>query len=164
MLPNQPIHFHIGREQYAVISFERSQPVIQGSNATITIWDPKLGPQGIFSFSQIWIAGARRTQTIKAGWQDQKTGNWWLYLWGNPIGYWPKSIYNKGPLATSGADTILWGGEIAGYGSDRDTSGKPTALTQNQLNVYASVPNCYKYEFKQLNSSLYFFYGGPGCN
>ncbi|GAB4843145.1 hypothetical protein Ancab_013120 [Ancistrocladus abbreviatus] len=128
--------------------------------------------------------------------EDQKTGNWWLYLWGAPIGYWPKSmsIYNRGPLATSGDDTILWGGEIASYGLDRgyhsktqmgsghfpsegyrnasyvrdlvytDTSGKPTALAQNQLNGYASVPNCYKCEFEQLNSSLYFFYGGPGCN
>ncbi|GAB4842390.1 hypothetical protein Ancab_012361, partial [Ancistrocladus abbreviatus] len=192
----------------------------EGSNATITIWDPKLGPQGVFSLSHIWIAGARRTQTIEAGWQPDgyRTGCYdltcpgWVLVSQNyspgmtlqPSTYGgnqselpmkiERSIYNRGPLATSGADTILWGGEIAGYGSDwgypsktqmgsghfpsegyrnasyvrdlvyTDTSGKPTTLAQNQLNGYASVPNCYKYEFEQLNSSLYFFYGGAGCN
>ncbi|GAB4850436.1 hypothetical protein Ancab_029740, partial [Ancistrocladus abbreviatus] len=42
---------------------------------------------------------------------EQSTGNWWLYLWSTPIGYWPQSIFNGG-LLTNGADTLSWGGEI----------------------------------------------------
>lgn len=40
-------------------------------------------------------------------------GNWWLFLNGNPIGYYPGAQYNKGPLATS-ADSIDYGGETVG--------------------------------------------------
>ncbi|GAB4824842.1 hypothetical protein Ancab_007711, partial [Ancistrocladus abbreviatus] len=57
--------------------------------------------------------------------RDQSTGNWWLYLGGTPIGYWPPSIYNGGAL-TYGADTISWGGEIY----DSSGSGGFNTLTQ----------------------------------
>ncbi|GAB4842388.1 hypothetical protein Ancab_012359, partial [Ancistrocladus abbreviatus] len=126
--------------------------------------------------------------------RDQRTGNWWLYLWGTPIGYWPPSIYKGGLLATSGSDTLSWGGEIydssgsngfhtltqmgsghfpregytkASYVRDlfyTDSSRNSYAATQNQLLGLAPAPNCYNYQFQQRSSELYFFYGGPGCN
>ncbi|GAB4850362.1 hypothetical protein Ancab_029664 [Ancistrocladus abbreviatus] len=126
--------------------------------------------------------------------RDQSTGNWWLYLWGTPIGYWPPSIYNGGVL-TSGADTLSWGGEILdSSGSDGfhtmtqmgsghfpsegntkasyvrnivyiDDSGNENGISQNQLYPTAPAPNCYSYQFQQDNSNqVYFFYGGPGCS
>ncbi|GAB4824839.1 hypothetical protein Ancab_007708 [Ancistrocladus abbreviatus] len=126
--------------------------------------------------------------------RDQSTGNWWLYLWGTPIGYWPPSIYNGGAL-TYGADTISWGGEIydssgsggfntltqmgsghfategytfASYVRDivyTDPNGTPYAISQDQLDPLAPAPNCYNYQFEQDSSGqVYFFYGGPGCS
>ncbi|GAB4824837.1 hypothetical protein Ancab_007706, partial [Ancistrocladus abbreviatus] len=113
--------------------------------------------------------------------RDRSTGNWWLYLWGTPIGYWPPSIYNGGAL-TYGADTIQWGGEIydssgsggfntltqmgsghfATEGYTRasyvrniaytDPNGTPYAISQNQLYPQAPAPKCYNYQFQQGRS------------
>ncbi|GAB4860708.1 hypothetical protein Ancab_035871 [Ancistrocladus abbreviatus] len=125
--------------------------------------------------------------------RDRSTGNWWLYLWGTPIGYWPPSIYNGGPL-TYGADSLSWGGEIvdtSGSGGFHtltqmgsghfpiegytrasyvrnivyiDPNGNAYAPSVNQLLGLAPAPNCYNYQFQQDSSGqVYFFYGGPGC-
>ncbi|GAB4846362.1 hypothetical protein Ancab_025368 [Ancistrocladus abbreviatus] len=125
--------------------------------------------------------------------RDQSTGNWWLYLWGTPIGYWPPSIFNGG-LLTYGADTLLWGGEIfdssgtggfhtltqmgSGHFSNKGykkacyvrnivytgPDGNVYAPTQSQLSASAPAWNCYDYQFQDSYGELYFYHGGPGCN
>ncbi|GAB4854093.1 hypothetical protein Ancab_022675, partial [Ancistrocladus abbreviatus] len=57
--------------------------------------------------------------------ERDSTGNWWLCLWGTPIGYWPSDIYNEGAL-TYGADRLSWGGEIY----DSSGTGGFATLTQ----------------------------------
>ncbi|GAB4824834.1 hypothetical protein Ancab_007704 [Ancistrocladus abbreviatus] len=125
--------------------------------------------------------------------RDQSTGNWWLYLWGTPIGYWPPSIYKGGAL-TNGSATISWGGEIydssgsEGFNTStqmgsghfategyrrasyvRDIvytahNGTSYAIPQDKLDPVASAPNCYDYQFQQgCAGQVYFYYGGPGC-
>ncbi|CAM6104012.1 unnamed protein product [Calypogeia fissa] len=43
--------------------------------------------------------------------KDRRTGDWWLQLNGDNMGYWPKSLF--GPGAFSDLNTIIhWGGEI----------------------------------------------------
>ncbi|XP_010467932.1 PREDICTED: uncharacterized protein LOC104747921 [Camelina sativa] len=43
--------------------------------------------------------------------QDHITGNWWFLLKGNPIGYWPRSLFNGEGIA-NGASRVFWGGEV----------------------------------------------------
>ncbi|GAB4842378.1 hypothetical protein Ancab_012348, partial [Ancistrocladus abbreviatus] len=71
--------------------------------------------------------------------RDQGSGNWWLYLWGTPIGYWLPSIYNGGPLATTGLDTLSWGGEIY------DSSGNNGFHTSTQMGSGHFLSEGYSY-------------------
>ncbi|GAB4850405.1 hypothetical protein Ancab_029709 [Ancistrocladus abbreviatus] len=125
--------------------------------------------------------------------RDRRTGNWWLYLWGTPIGYWPPSLFKGGPLAY-GADTLSWGGEILdasgsnGFhtltqmGSSHfsregytrasyvrniiytDPNGYAYSISEDRLDGQAPAPNCYNYWFQRgISGQVYFFHGGPGC-
>ncbi|GAB2225661.1 hypothetical protein Droror1_Dr00006463 [Drosera rotundifolia] len=124
--------------------------------------------------------------------KDQQSGNYWLYIYGTAIGYWPSSIFNS---LQQGADTVEWGGEIydssgsdgfhtltqmgsgyfpsQGYGIASyvrnltyiDSSYNVVPVSRSSLQAYAPAPNCYNYQFEQSpDGSLSFFYGGPGCN
>ncbi|MER7765641.1 neprosin family prolyl endopeptidase [Kitasatospora sp. NPDC096140] len=111
-------------------------------------------------------------------------GNWWLYLGGVPVGYYPASLFGGGPLAT-GAGRIICGGEVynvAGWppmGSGafaaggwqyaayhRDVQYVATNNTPQyaKLTAYQPAPNCYT---SLVNSGPtpwyeYVFFGGPG--
>nr|BAW35438.1 C-terminal peptidase [Nepenthes alata] len=199
--------------QYAVIHYFTQSQTIQGAQATIDIWDPSLAhPQGDFSLSQIWYIAesGSNLNTAEAGWQvypartgdsqprlfvywtDSSTGNFWLYVEGTAIGYWPNSIYN---ILQAGSNRVDWGGEIldssgsngfhtltqmgsgyfpsAGYGLSsyirdlfytEDTQNW-VAVVANALQGTAPAPNCYNYALENAqNGALWLFYGGPGCN
>lgn len=98
-------------------------------------------------------------------------GKWWLYFNGtaasNAIGYYPDSIFNKGPL-TSGATAIKFGGEVCsdsgvfppmgsgakpiangGYGTVAYQRGisyytAKGAVTDVNLTNHQDSPNCYQ--------------------
>jgi len=111
-------------------------------------------------------------------------GNWWIFLDGSPVGYYPAGQYQNGPLA-SGATDIDFGGETVGNGSypsmgsgqfaDRGfklaayqrsicyldaATGK---LVQANLNASQEWPGSYTIKVgTSADWGEYFYFGGPG--
>ncbi|KAK9144508.1 hypothetical protein Sjap_004411 [Stephania japonica] len=48
-------------------------------------------------------------------WGDKGTGNWWLYVGDDPVGYWPKGLV---PALDDGASNVMWGGRTSGPASE----------------------------------------------
>lgn len=110
-------------------------------------------------------------------------GNWWLYLNGTAIGYYPTSIYNHGQLATY-ATEIDYGGEVVGttswppMGSGQwANQAWPRAAFQRNIYYYPNTggsawsnlnaaqpsPGCYSLTLGNVsNWGKYFYFGGPG--
>jgi len=112
-------------------------------------------------------------------------GNWWFYLNNQPVGYYPGSIYQGGPLSVGNATEIDFGGETVGngtwppMGSGAFASGgfgqaayqraiqyfPPAGGVANaSLSMQQPSPLCYTI---QVSSSAdawgtYFFFGGTG--
>ncbi|KAM7253758.1 hypothetical protein ACFE04_031440 [Oxalis oulophora] len=122
--------------------------------------------------------------------KDKKTGNWWLQLQDQVLGYWPKHLFK---ILSENANRVTWGGEILNHrrvgrqtgthmGSGRFPSegyGKAAYFSTlgyvDDLNVmrtpgnflipYASRPQCYDVHVVNKISpqfGKYFYYGGPG--
>jgi hypothetical protein len=113
-------------------------------------------------------------------------GNWWLYLQGQAVGYYPGSIYRGGQL-THNATLIEYGGETVGstlwppMGSGRFASGgwQHAAYQRNvfyfntasstqwaHLTAAQPSPTCYTvagpYWSTTSGWGAYFYLGGPG--
>ena len=120
-------------------------------------------------------------------------GNWWLFLKGpgayEAVGYYPASLYNDGPMATS-AEEIIYGGETAGTTSMPEMGsgafaeqGWQRAAFQNtifyipldendgtgiwaELDELESAPDCYTVDVTLADRGgswgTYMFFGGPG--
>nr|GMD13328.1 uncharacterized protein LOC107814626 [Ipomoea batatas] len=162
-----------------------------GAKASINVWAPVVANQYEFSLSQIWIISGSfgdDLNTIEAGWQDPKHGNWWLEFGsGVLVGYWPSFLFTH--LRTS-ASMMQFGGEVVNSmpsGSHTSTQmgsghfagegfGKASYFRNLQLvdwdnsliplsnlQVLADHPNCYDI---QAGSNRvwgnFFYYGGPG--
>ena len=113
-------------------------------------------------------------------------GEWWFYLGGQPVGYYPAEIYDGGAL-TNGAGLIQAGGEtvpnasfppmgsgafpdsgfgLAAYQSDIRYSRLSGGLLIANLDPFQSSPACYTVAIA-TNSGVadwntYLFFGGPG--
>ncbi|KAG2295978.1 uncharacterized protein LOC106386567 [Brassica napus] len=121
----------------------------------------------------------------------KSSGNWWLMIGEEYVGYWPGNIFTSlGDRAT----TVQWGGEIVNQRTDgRHTNtdmgsghfadewykkasyfrkletvdGANTLREPQGLYPYASNGNCYNIKAGGTGSSYWghhFFYGGPGRN
>jgi hypothetical protein len=117
-------------------------------------------------------------------------GNWWLFVQGTALGYYPGSVYNGGPMA-SNASLSEFGGETYTDGSNWPQMGSgqfsgagwQQAAFQNDifyisdtsgdgiyssLNPVATNPGCYTINYTPASSGgswgTYFYYGGPGGN
>jgi hypothetical protein len=112
-------------------------------------------------------------------------GNWWMYLGGTAVGYYPASLWANTGLAR-GATTIDYGGETTGdgnypaMGSGRFAAAGAKQAAYQQLVEYfdtgnkrriASLspdqrtPRCYTINLRNNSptaSKTYFYYGGPG--
>jgi hypothetical protein len=113
-------------------------------------------------------------------------GNWWLYLQGHAVGYYPGSIYRGGQL-TRNATMIEYGGETVGstvwpaMGSGHFASAgwqyaafqsnifyiDTTSTTQwTRLTVSTPSPTCYTVAGPSWSTTsgwgVYFYFGGPG--
>ena len=113
-------------------------------------------------------------------------GAWWLYLAGNPVGYYPLALFQGGQLA-SNATWFQFGGETTGaanwppMGSGAFASAGQTyaAYQRNiwyydvggsphvaQLLAYTTSPGCFTVDLVNksglANWNTYFFFGGPG--
>ncbi|WCJ39643.1 hypothetical protein M5689_020615 [Euphorbia peplus] len=122
--------------------------------------------------------------------KDKSSGNWWLTLGKEEIGYWPSSIFTS--LAES-SRLIEWGGEIinarqngkhtstqmgSGHFSTEgfrkaayvanlgyiDNSGAMITPDPNKLLQVVTSPACYDFKFgpRGTQLGLHFYYGGPG--
>lgn len=115
-------------------------------------------------------------------------GNWWLYVGGVAIGFWPASIYGNGPM-TNGAAEVMFGGETDGN-SDYPPMGSgalPPAgyahaayhrnisyfdpsnnVVPAQLIAITPAPRGYGIDIGQPAAASgaawgsYFYFGGPG--
>ncbi|KAK1264620.1 hypothetical protein QJS04_geneDACA010448 [Acorus gramineus] len=126
--------------------------------------------------------------------KEQDTGNWWLQVQGNPLGYWPSSLV---PGIANGAERLQYGGEIFDKGQTLGDGGQHTTtemgsghfpdegekkasvftniqvvdlaqyayISPKQVKPFVMRPGCYDVSVKRSdNWGLYFFYGGPGRN
>ncbi|WZZ25449.1 hypothetical protein YC2023_008850 [Brassica napus] len=122
--------------------------------------------------------------------QDSKTGDWWLVVFDENVGYWPKSLFTEDGLV-HGASLISYGGEVyspvkeksphmgsghfpiegylrAAYVNGIEVAdeidGKLSKPPISTVNPLSTTPNCYKAETKSDSKVPYdaIFYGGPG--
>jgi hypothetical protein len=124
--------------------------------------------------------------------RDPATGNWWLWWFDTPVGYWPNGLFDAAGLANQ-ADTVDFGGEIVntwpgGRHTDTDmgsgnwpSSGWRWAAYQCNIqyvdtNYFYADPtlsasrtnaNCYDIALTDDSGGSwgdYFYFGGPGRN
>jgi hypothetical protein len=114
-------------------------------------------------------------------------GAWWFYFDGQPVGYYPLTWFNNGPM-TSGAKRIKFGGEVGSdillwppMGSGQHAAaghGKAAYHRAAFVNpasgggIYATLAEagsvtgtCYSVEITNNSASdwgTYLFFGGPG--
>ncbi|XP_047324686.1 uncharacterized protein LOC124928196 [Impatiens glandulifera] len=123
--------------------------------------------------------------------KDSETGNWWLQVDDEFIGYWPRIIFNA---LNSTVDKILWGGEV--YYKDHSGEHTTTEMGNGQFPVNGTrashvrnlqvmkrlhkwsspdwsltqtvtKPKCYDLRIpsflkRKSDWGVYFYYGGPG--
>jgi hypothetical protein len=107
-------------------------------------------------------------------------GNWWLYLEGQPVGYYPTAIFQGGTM-TQRAEQFDLGGETYGsilwpaMGSGAFAASGQAAYHRSfyyldlsggmqypAFSAYAPTPACYTALVTPPSSGGYFFFGGPG--
>lgn len=143
-------------------------------------WSVKGGSQ--YSFRMTWF-------------KDGTNGHWWLWMentssgTGKWVGYYPKTLYGSGQLA-SYAQSIDFGGEVTaasatahsgqmGSGSYASAGWQQAAYQRkifysdlSKVSRWASLsasstPGCYTTTLLSSSSAdwgQYFYFGGPGCN
>ncbi|KAL0862159.1 hypothetical protein Bca101_041277 [Brassica carinata] len=194
--------------QYAIMS--AMNETFYGTEVVLNLWKPYVQVPDEFSLAQTWIVSGSGSSlnTIEAGWQvypelyddynprffvywtDRETGNWWLSLFNDIIGYWPGSLFTS---LGDGATIVQWGGEIvnletggkhtstdmgSGHFADEGfekasyvrnlkiVDGTNTLREPKSLYYFADKHNCYNVKTGNLGTSggISFFYGGPGRN
>lgn len=122
--------------------------------------------------------------------RSPSTGSWWLFYRGAgdwiPVGYYPKSLFGDGKLATQ-AEKVAFGGEDTGEPSAKQMGSGATADThfskaafQNTVfyidtqvvSQWANLskeepdPKCYTAEINNIFGAwgTYLYFGGPSCN
>lgn len=122
--------------------------------------------------------------------QDGSTGDWWLVVYDENVGYWPNSLFTKSGLG-HGAGLVSYGGEVyspvneksPGMGSGHfPAEGYTKAAYVNGFEVvcnndsifsepsfpvmmFANTPKCYRVMPGRGQLRVWFdslFYGGPG--
>ncbi|GKD77892.1 putative neprosin, partial [Tanacetum coccineum] len=121
-------------------------------------------------------------------WKDPRTGNWWLSMGDNLMGYWPSSLF---PDLFNNATEIHYGGEVInnigrvhtstqmGSGHFPEEGFKKAAFVRNlevvssenriypvsDLELVEEASNCYNVKSGFRNNwGNYIFFGGPGNN
>lgn len=119
--------------------------------------------------------------------QDGNTGDWWLVVYDENVGYWPNSLFTKAGLG-HGASLVAYGGEVFSPVNEKSPSmgsghfpseGYSKAAYVNNFKVvkgsivskppfpvklFSSTPNCYKASLVRKRKAWYnaIFFGGPG--
>ncbi|XP_026430584.1 uncharacterized protein LOC113327636 isoform X2 [Papaver somniferum] len=124
--------------------------------------------------------------------KDQSSGHWWVQLQGEPVGYYPSSLFTE---LSKKATAVQWGGEIVntkskgrhtttqmGSGHFPSEGGLKTSsyfnwvqiVDENNMSVdpkyfevYSTNPECYDLKIDDNHhdtNGFGFYYGGPGYN
>ncbi|CAN6986991.1 unnamed protein product [Brassica rapa subsp. trilocularis] len=119
--------------------------------------------------------------------KDGNTGDWWLVVYDENVGYWPNSLFTKAGLG-HGASLVAYGGEVYSPVKEKSPSmgsghfpseGYSKAAYVNNFEVvegsvatkplfpvtlFSSTPNCYKASLTGKKKVWYnaIFFGGPG--
>ncbi|KAG5549685.1 hypothetical protein RHGRI_014850 [Rhododendron griersonianum] len=176
------------------IAYTGASQEVYGAKATINVWDPSIEEVNEFSLSQIWVLSGSfdgsDLNSIEAGWQDPKLGNWWMSFGASMlVGYWPAELFTH---LDDGATMVEWGGEVvnsrtnnqhtttqmgsgqfaeqgfgkASYFRNLEVVDSDNSLSSAQgISTLAENVNCY--DIKSFSNSAwgtYFYYGGPGYN
>ncbi|WP_027346354.1 neprosin family prolyl endopeptidase [Hamadaea tsunoensis] len=176
-----------------------------GNNAVLFIfWTPDNYVHGCYNLDCSGFVQTSSAFTLGGAWSNYSTsgggqygfglqwkyyaGNWWLYIQGTAIGYYPGTIYGTGnmrygnaTLAEAGGETYTGGTNWPQMGSGSwPSSGWTYAAYQNTvfyidrsdvsqwsvLNSIITNPACYSISITPWQSGgswgTYFYYGGPG--
>ncbi|XP_043721984.1 uncharacterized protein LOC122669303 [Telopea speciosissima] len=124
--------------------------------------------------------------------KDKVSGNWWIQLQNELLGYWPDSILTG---LAGGASMVHWGGEITNSHSDgfhtttqmgsghfpsegyaKSSYFRNLRVVDSSTNImanpkgitpFAAKPQCYDVHINENTGSSYgyhFYYGGPGLS
>ncbi|KAI3866881.1 hypothetical protein MKX03_027114 [Papaver bracteatum] len=124
--------------------------------------------------------------------KDQSSGHWWVQLQGEPVGYYPSSLFNE---LSNKATAVQWGGEIVnaksngrhtttqmGSGHFPSEGGLKTSsyfnwvqvvdennmsMDPKDFDIETTNPNCYDLKIDDnhhATNGFSFYYGGPGYN
>lgn len=138
------------------------------------------------TFSPTSVSGGTQYTMSVYYLRDGANGNWWLYVQGNAVGYYPSSLFNNAgiKIAAAGVDyggevstlrsyTAMGGGGFAssGFGHaaySRTLQYLPSsggAWLEPSLAPYAPQPTCYDIAKGHTTSwGTYIYFGGPGVN
>ncbi|KAL2937321.1 Protocadherin beta-7, partial [Bienertia sinuspersici] len=97
--------------QYAgIISWPPAGQKYYGGGGHLSVWNPAVSRTRDLSASTLIVSlSVAEAAFMIAGWIDRPTGNWWLYVKDNPIGYWPAALFTGFPEE---AERLKWGGQI----------------------------------------------------
>ncbi|KAJ4889752.1 hypothetical protein Rs2_29500 [Raphanus sativus] len=142
------------------------------------------------SFNPVSVYNGNQYELSMLIWKDRGSGNWWLRIGEEFVGYWPGQLFNS---IGSGATVVQWGGEIVnlatggqhtttdmgsghfaeeGFGKASyfrnlmTVDGTNTLREPQGVNPIVTNANCYNIKAGQAGTTwgVNFFYGGPGRN
>ncbi|KAG2332236.1 hypothetical protein Bca52824_003416 [Brassica carinata] len=139
------------------------------------------------SITPISSSGGSQYEMTILVWKDRNSGNWWLCLNNELVGYWPAELFTS--LADH-AESIEWGGEIVnsqsfgrhtktqmgsghfpdeGFGKSSYFRNLEVVYDNNSLQSIQNLksittnPECYKIkDLRTREWDTHFFFGGPG--
>ncbi|KAL0844790.1 hypothetical protein Bca101_018036 [Brassica carinata] len=139
------------------------------------------------AISQVSSFGSSQYEITVNVWKDRNSGNWWLCLNNELVGYWPAELFTS--LADH-AESIEWGGEIVnsqsfgrhtktqmgsghfpdeGFGKSSYFRNLEVVYDNNSLQSIQNLksittnPECYKIkDLRTREWDTHFFFGGPG--
>ncbi|XP_047319779.1 uncharacterized protein LOC124923846 [Impatiens glandulifera] len=95
--------------EHAMVSNKKGN--YYGGSAIFSVAKPRT-EEGDFSSVQLWLAtdlGTPKSNSVEAGWIAKQTGDWWLKVDNETIGYWPHDLFSN---LGANANQILWGGDV----------------------------------------------------
>jgi neprosin-like protein len=117
--------------------------------------------------------------------RDAANGNWWLYVQGNAVGYYPSALFSTAGIKTI-ASVADFGGEVsslrtytsmgggnfasagfgyAAYSRNLQYLSGSSVWTAPSLTTYTPTPTCYDMSVSSNASwGTYMYFGGPGVN
>jgi hypothetical protein len=95
-----------------------------GVSSTFELWNPYVGPNQVFSLSQLWILnpnGAKGMQSVESGWQvfpgKYGTSNAVLFVFATPDGYQTGCYNHDCPNFVQVSNSVYLGGGFTNYSS-----------------------------------------------